>query len=105
MHYNIYKPQLDLPYPMPGAQIDVYKSEQKRSVDETEEAKPTPTEKIARRGAFMQSKGQRPEDCPLERDNMCLKEVPSYNDENGCFHVSLGIFNLLWESHANLEPF
>lgn len=73
MTYNIYQDPLP-PYPMYGP--PVYQSGQtKRSVN--------------KRAPMVQQIGLKPDGCILQRDNWCAFEVPSYNDQQGCWHVCI----------------
>lgn len=73
MTYNIYQDPLP-PYPMYGP--PVYQSGQsKRSAD--------------KRAPMVQQIGLKPDGCILERDNWCAFEVPSYNDQQGCWAVCI----------------
>jgi hypothetical protein len=73
-----------LKYGTPSTHFDIY------NTDNSEYVIPGPdVAKLTPRGvqyaSTSQTDGLRPEDCIMENDNWCGKEVPSYSDEKGCW--------------------
>lgn len=100
--YNIYDEPLKLPYPSFGP--DVYKPKPKSSTRRSESVGEipdfalgspvkhvkTPNAKKPQKSnpAPKQKQGLKPKGCIMVNANWCGFEVPSYNDEEGCWDVS-----------------
>ncbi|THC94126.1 hypothetical protein EYZ11_006415 [Aspergillus tanneri] len=80
--YNIYQEPLALPYPMFGPEVYRTKGNQRRRDA----------------NKLVQDKGRRPDGCILVRDNWCGFEVPSYNDENGCWAKCWDQSDVCWNT-------
>lgn len=95
--YNIYEKPLKLPYPSFGP--DVYKSNSKssskrQSVEEIPNfglGRPVRLPIANKNTTPQQREGLKPKGCIMENANWCGFEVPSYNDEDGCWDVSFSI--------------